>query len=153
MTKPKQSRSNQAQVASRTNEIYNLMVQGITDRRKLHSYMDTHHWGLSPTQKDRYVTKATELLKATLEESQEESLALATRRLEDLYAKFNAAKDYNGALATLREFIRLKCCTVNPNAADTGITINILKVDSGLPAPREPVEVIDIIPDTNGGEE
>lgn len=108
------AKSTDAEMEKRITAVYDLLLIG-TSRAGIVQYA-AEKWQVETRIVDTYIRRARNLLKKHTATSRELALATARARLNLLYQKALAAKDYRGALAVQKEINALEALYAPPAA-------------------------------------
>jgi hypothetical protein len=96
-----------AKVAARVDQVYDMLVAGLSYRQILKLAKEKHGWAVSSRTVDTYVAHAKERLEAEAKIRRGAELGKAIARLDNQYFKADQRKDHRGATMIERERIEL----------------------------------------------
>lgn len=98
-------RATKAKVKQRTNQVAKMLMSGV-NRADIVQFV-SKEWGLDERTGDDYISRAKEAILESLDDKRDLHLAMALRRLSDLYTKTLRVDDYKGALSVQKEINKL----------------------------------------------
>lgn len=95
-----------AEIEQRISEVYQLVVNGAR-RAKILRHATDSGWDINERQIDRYIARATDMMREAAIVDREKELGRAIARLHDLYERAHADGNHATSLAILREMTQL----------------------------------------------
>ena len=116
----------------RKNQVVDLLLKG-AKRSQIIDYANKRNWGVKPRMIDKYIEKATAIIRESSVVDREYEIALAKQRLEWLYMQNVATQDLREARAVVKtksELLGLEAPKgVNLNTDDLEIKVTIKNDD------------------------
>jgi hypothetical protein len=124
-------KSTAAEVAARVDTVMTYLLRG--NNRPFIIQYAADAWSVSERTADGYIAKATKLIEEVTQPRKEYEFALTRQRLEDLYEKTLKDKNYQTALAVLKQVAELAGLNAPVKSDTTGDLTVIIKYED---APR-----------------
>jgi hypothetical protein len=92
-----------AKVSARVDQVYDMIVAGLSYRQILKLANEKYGWGVSPRSVDYYIAKAKERFEQEAKVHRGVELGKALARLDNQYFKADTRKDHRGAAAIVEK--------------------------------------------------
>ncbi len=96
-------KTTQTELLKRVNVILNLVVSGLNRAEIMRYVANKTPWGVSERTIDSYLARARRVIAAVANVEQKRELGLSMLRLEELFKRSLAGRDYKAALAVQKE--------------------------------------------------
>jgi predicted transcriptional regulator len=120
-------KSTAAEVAARVDTVMTHLLRG-KNRPFIIQYA-TETWSISERMADTYIARATKLIQEVTQPRKEYEFALTRQRLEDLFEKTLNDKNYQTALAVLKQVAEITGINAPVKSDNTGDLTVIIKYE------------------------
>lgn len=138
--KATQRKSNKLVQEERINQIFNFMLRGYRTGQIIEH--GVKNWGIGQRMVEKYITKASEIIKAQAETDREQQYYKALLRYEDLYSKNYAERDFKECRAVQGDLNKITGVLAPVKTEVTGKDGEPVKVESKVDLSKLSVDTI-----------